>query len=174
MQNVMHGKKWSSLAIPLAAYLAVSPSAHAAPTFPSLRFEGDPEQVLSHACEPNQLKQLKAEVLELATEDAPALAWSLVHAMLCRKGPVARRLALAHMPKMLSSNSSGSGEETINKLVPRSPELMMNGNVWGVTARRELNTLSVNGFVDAACGAEFSMKLLNGSWLIVAVDYGCD
>lgn len=78
------------------------------------------------------------------------------------------------MPKMLSSNSSGSGEETINKLVPRSPEFMMNGNAWDATAHRELDTLSVSAFVDAVCGAGFSMKFFNDIWLIVAVGYGCD
>lgn len=174
VQSVMKFNMGSSLAIPLAACLAVFPPTHAAPAFPSLRLEGNPEQELPHACEPRQLKQLKAEVLELSTGEAPALAWSLVHAMLCRKGPIARRLVLAHMPKMLLSISEGSGEEAITKLVPRSPEFMMNGNAWDVTARRERDTLSIEAFVDGACGADFGMQFLNGTWLIVVVGSACD
>ena len=170
----MRVKRWWHCGVPLSACLALSSPAHTETAFPSLRLEGNPEPELPHACEPRQLMQLKAEVLELSAGDAPVLAWSLIQTMLCRNGPVARRLIFTHMPKMLSSNSSGSGEETINKLVPRSTEFMMNGNAWSATARRELNTLSVSAFSDGACDAGFNLRFLNGTWFIVAVGYGCD
>lgn len=78
------------------------------------------------------------------------------------------------MPKALSSSDTGSGQEVVKELVPRSAEFMLNGNAWSATVSRELNTLSVSAFVNGACGAGFDLKFLNGTWLIVTLRYGCD
>jgi hypothetical protein len=157
-----------------AALFLLCMRGHTASSFPSLQLEGDPSQRLPHACKPSELKKLKKTIVGLAGADRPASAWSLAHAMLCRKDAAARRLVLAHMPKTMAKHASSTGDTDVNELVPRSAEYMLNGDVWQASASRELDVISVGGMVNGACGGGFNLKLVQGTWLIVSVDSACD
>ena len=128
-----------------------------------------------NGCLAKSLAQLRESTYAAAGEHNPALAWSLVQAVVCGKSRKTNKFLLRHMPRKLQTTSFATGNlKESYSLVNRSNASFFGGRAWGVTVESGATTLSVNAQTNEACVGSVTLTHYLQSWLITAYSDACD
>jgi hypothetical protein len=140
----------------------------AVPTLRTLNIHGED---FSSACVPQDKAALQAQ---LTTE-----AWTLIETLLCKQKSTSSNAYVAdHIGKTVTyaTTSSGSRDETKKTVVNAAliDSLLSEGAAWDPELISSKNEVILKYMSNEVCVRSRTLRLINGTWKIVALGEACD
>jgi hypothetical protein len=133
------------------------------------------DALMQPACTRVEAEKLRDKTVAILGAREGRRAWSVALTMLCGTSDQSHAFLRARMPERVSHEVfPDENQSTRTTLIAREEVAMVHGHAWDVTVDFDRGKLSYAYIAGGVCSGFFSLRQVDGEWLLVASGEACD